>query len=107
MTEHGFGKATVYSEKPPPPEIIAEIAAKVSQVKGMIWAHVVKRAEAERSDDDIIFEFGHPSKHGWKNLGELLQAIGSITVDEHRISTPIDVWIIQSSYKDGKPAEKI
>ena len=99
MTDHGFCRIRIRSETTPPLQIIAEIAGKISEVKGVIWAHVVKRVEGEESDYDIIFEFGHPRKRGWNNLGDLLQAIESIKVKEHGISPPTDVWIIQSSYK--------
>jgi len=99
MTEHGFCAVRIGSKTTPPPEIIAEIAGNISEVKGVIWAHVVKRLEREESDYDIIFEFSHPQKHGLNNLGELLQAIYSVKVEGHGISSPTDVWIIQSSYK--------
>ena len=98
MTEHGFCAVTIGSNTTPPPEIIAEIAGKISEVKGVIWAHVVKRLEREESDYDIIFEFGHPQKHGLENRDELLQAIyNSVKALGH--SARADVWIIQSSYK--------
>lgn len=99
MTDHGFCGVKIRSKTAPPPEIIADIAGKISEVKGVIWAHVVRPLERKESDCDIIFEFGHPRKHGWNNLGDLLQAIGSIEVRGHEISPPTDVWIIQSSYK--------
>jgi len=99
MTDHGFGGVKIRSKTTPPPQIIAEIAGKISEVKGVIWAHLVKPLERKESDYDIIFEFGHPRKHGWDNLGDLLQAIGCIKVREHGISPTTDVWIIQSSYK--------
>lgn len=99
MTDHGFCGVKLRSKTTPPPKIIAEIAGKISEVKGVIWAHVVKPLERKESDYDIIFEFGHPQKHGLNNLGELLQAIYSVKVEGHGISSPTDVWIIQSSYK--------
>lgn len=101
MADHGFGRGAVYSKKTRDPKIITEIATGISTVRGVIWAHVVTPPERGEKPCNchIIFEFGHPSKHGWNSLRELLDAIeekGKVNEHEFKIT---DVCIIQCSYK--------
>lgn len=106
MVDHGFGKGTVDSEKPPTVEDIEKIARRLSELDGIIWAHVRFDASGDWRSNHILFEFGHLENTKSKNRGALFKKIRSITEKGHSIRTPIDFWIIKSSYKDGKPAEK-
>lgn len=114
MADHGFGEGRVFSMKTCPPEIIAEIVAKISKVPGVIWAHVVKppeknwwpRAHECCVDCDIIFEFDYPHEHKWNSLRELLDAIEEKgKANEHKFKIT-DVCIIQRSFQKGDEKEK-
>jgi len=91
MASHGFGKGRASLGA-------ADIAAKISEVKGVHWAHLVRVGDKEH--DIIIFEFGHYRKFGYQTFDELLGKIDKTGIHD------IEIYTIQESYKNGKPAEK-
>ena len=101
MTSHGWGRGTIHTGRPTA-EDVAEIARQISLVRGIIEAHTCKPDEQRY---DILFEFDHLNTGKYegytlKNLEEKLRGIPP--VGGHSIGDPIDFWVVQSSYQDGK-----
>jgi len=89
MTMHGFGTGKASSN----PQKIAEIAGKISEVPGVIWAYRVEHSSGKGPDYDIIFEFGHWRKFGYGSFNGLLSKIENMGIHD------IDIYTIKDSYK--------
>lgn len=109
MTEHGFGKATIMSARPPPHDVVQKFARRISAVPGVIRAHTRIPEEArvkgrpstgEWKINQIVFEFGHvltnyaseyPGGHD-----DFFGKIKNIHVGSHHIET-LEIWFAQDS----------
>jgi hypothetical protein len=107
MTSHGFGGVRLKSEEPEA-NILADLAKRISEIKPIVWAHVVlgKSESCERNENGryvIIFEFDELDKEFYKmnkmNHAELQRRIEEIPVLGHQIAA--DLWVIQRSYHNG------
>lgn len=97
MTSHGFGMPKVSSSKIRADQV-AEIARQISKTKAMIKAHVVRDKKQRLR---VIFQFDHLVDYDM-TTADLLKELQKIRVDDHKITSSTDFWIIQSSYQRGK-----
>jgi len=104
MTSHGFGGVRIKSKKLTP-KMIADLARQISNIKPIVWAHVVldRSASSERKENEryaIIFEFDELDKECYEmNHSELRGKIEGIRLPGHEITA--DLWVIQRSYHNG------
>ncbi len=97
MTSHGFGFVRFMSEKLSP-NIIEDLAKRISEMRPVVWAHVVLDKSEEYS---VVFEFDELSKPCYDmNHAGLKKRIETLKMpDGHHIS--VDLWVIRRSFHNG------
>jgi len=99
MTSHGFGIVRV-SSAAPTAAMIDDLAKQISQIRPVVWAHVVSDKNERYS---IAFEFDELNKACYEmkhaKLQEIIGEVSEKYAPGHQIA--VELWVIRRSYHNG------